>query len=848
MGELLDQVQAWQAVLGLLGALVGVTGWLAARLRSVRRGAPEPRYRAWFLREYGSYRNPYLDARDELRLDRTYIPLLATAQHDTNQVDGDVERVADGQGHVILLGEAGAGKSTALQAYGVSLLLRRTRDVPFFVPVRILAAPWQHEPLGDYLVKLMHAADPEGSEREARETVGRLLAERRLVVLLDGLDEVDPARYERVLNDIHAFTRNDSGDFPTARARFVVTSRRHSFLRISRDWLPGGGPDAHREVALRPPADAPTQLYAVSPLTETQILAYLDRFRERFPDPDGPERFLAELTRLRLVELHRNPLVLSMSVGLFAERVQLDIPRSVAALYQTMIAEMLDRHSFLQNDRQVAANRFDKADKYDVLRGFALTALDRGWFGAFQQDDLVRHTRITRGRLVIAEDEVEDLAREIFDRSGLLTPTGAGRYGFAHRSIQEHLAAEQLILLGSAGRARLRRHALEQDWRQVFVYYTAMADQAPVTPFLAGLAGVAPVLACACLAGANCADRVGADIVARVEQVLEREPDRRIPALAALLSAMAGRRPAIRRTARDAAFNWITKISEPGAINAIGGTYEPALEIAVTLIEESNDLEAGDDLVSRVAELAPNDPRLVGPLWRQLSRSPRDARPLSTDRDSGPAAQPPPAPVARLVDRLLRLAMDPVCFAELQRQPPQRPPFADDGLRREVYPFERGLSRDSNLVTLLCWAAEKEVTCSEPNLFLRARYEDPEAWRRLERDRGTAGGPHRRRRWPLHRDRNRDRDELVVGGFLTVVAVVAFGLIGTGLVGPDNRFGPLGGALALLLAGAELGIALTMLGVRPGPAADSAGDEPSHWSEAYTSDDSRHWLEPQPAE
>ncbi|GIF03934.1 NACHT domain-containing protein [Actinoplanes siamensis] len=811
MRELLNEIAAWQAVLAMLGALVGVTGWLAARLRSMRRGAPEPRYRAWFLREYAVYRNPYLDARDELRLDRTYIPLLATAQHDANQVDGDVERVADSRGHVILLGEAGAGKSTALQAYGVSLLLRRTGDVPFFVPVRVLAAPWQHDSLGDYLVKLMRTAIPQCSEREVREVIARLLAERRLVVLLDGLDEVDPARYERVLNDVHRFTHETVG------ARFVVTSRRHSFLRNSRDWLASPEPGTHREVALRPLPGAPTQVYAVSPLTETQILAYLDRFRDRFCDPEGPERFLAELNRLRLVELHRNPLVLSMSVGLFADRIRLDIPRSVAALYQTMISEMLDRHTFLQNDRQVAANRFDKTDKYDVLRGFALTALDRGWFGAFRTEDLVQHTRSTRGRLLIADDEVEDLVQEIIERSGLLTPTGPGRYGFAHRSIQEHLAAEQLIVLGGPGRERLRRHALEQDWRQVFVYYTAMADQEPVTPFLAELAVAAPILACACLSGANCADEVGADLVARVERVLETEPARRIPALAALLSAMAARRPAIRARARAAAFAWITRISEPGAINAIGGTYEPALEIATTLIEESNDPEVSDDLVAQVAELAPNDPRLVGPLWRHLGRTTR------------------PAPV---IDRLLRLAIDPVCFAELQRQPPQSPPFADDRLRREVYPFERGQSRDSNLVTLLCWAAEKQVVCSEPNLFLRARYEDPQAWRRLERDRG-----HQRRpwRWPLHRDRNRDRDELLVGGLLTVVALGAVAVVITGLAGVGNR---LGGALALVLAAAELAIALTMLGVRPGSAPDDGAEEPSHWAEAYTSDDSRHWLAP----
>ena len=43
------------------------------------------------------------------------------------------------------------------------------------------------------------------------------------------------------------------------------------------------------------------------------------------------------------LDLHRTPLILAMSVGLYARKAFYEIPSSIAELYRAMIDEMLDR-------------------------------------------------------------------------------------------------------------------------------------------------------------------------------------------------------------------------------------------------------------------------------------------------------------------------------------------------------------------------------------------------------------------------------------------------------------------------------------------------------------------------
>lgn len=828
LGAVLDWIQKVDPLMSAAVTAVALSGWVVRRMGQLRRGAPEERYRRWFVEEYRVY-NPYLAAPETLRLERTLVPLFVTEDGQPDRAADAAERIADRAGHVVLLGDAGSGKTTTLKAFGIAALggvdgrsgTGRDREVPFLVPVRLLRGVVQPGALTDYILAMLRSQKGLALTREeADQFLAQVLQQRRCVVLLDGLDEVTPTTYAAVRDEVYRFLSDHTPELPTANARIVITCRRLTFLRIAEDW------QAERFGAHRS--------YALAPLRDTEILAYLRAFPDRFPEVDGPQRFMQQLRASGTLGLHRNPLVLSMSVGLYAGRKFPAIAHSTARLYDEMIDEMLGRHSFRADGLTTGVNEFDQADKLRVLREFALrAALGPQGFGPFGRLALVEFVSATGDRLrQTLHGRAGEFVDEIIDRSGLLSRVADGQYEFVHRSLQEHLVASELLRQGDDGLRLLRERVMEREWRRVVLFYTAVADQAVVTDFIGELAEIDPVLACACLAGADCLNPVGFAVLDRMAEPLrDPAPAVMLPALAAVLSATASPRAAIRDAAREQAFTWLTKVAgEADAADALGGTHETLLDVMTMLVERLGESSVSRSMVIRLVAVVPDDPRFVEPLWRCL----RTAEGAAADDQS----------LVALVDRLLRLAADPACFAALQRQPAAHPRFATALLRQQVYPFRRGLDRQSNLVTLLCWAQEVGLAAPDINRFLAAKSTDPARWASLEADwrHQSASAVV-----PVFRAQrvDRHRAERATGAMLAVLSVAALVAVGWDLTRAPGVLSPAVGSAMVVLAAAELGLALTMLGFQPqGGMRRVRLWRPNEWVDAYEDPRSRHWLVP----
>jgi hypothetical protein len=823
-----------------VSAVVIVVSWLGLSLHRVRRGRPERRYARWFVERYSTYWNPYLDATERLRLDRTYIPLSFVDNRDGAPATATTAIADQAAGNVIVVGDAGSGKTTMLKAYGVSVLGHRRggatlasvgddqQAVPFFVPVRILAAGLARGGLAQYLTSEILGAGAGLTNDEARSFLAQLLRRRRCVVLLDGLDEVGRAGYLAICEEVYRFAQDKRPELPTAGARLVITCRHHNFLRIRDDWVSGRG---------RLVDDA---VYALAPLRDTEIVDYLHRLRDRFVRPDGPEYFMAAVRASDALNLHRSPLVLSMSVGLYAGRENFEIPRSIAKLYDTMIEEMLNRHAFSHGDeRSPAVNEFSVEDKVLLLRELSVRLAEESGFGPFR-----RNTMVAVAATLQPATRVEAFVDEVIDRSGLLSPVSDNMYEFAHRSIQEHLIAAELRLLGDEGTRQLRERALDRDWRQVVIFFCAAAHQRVVSPLLTSLARKDPVLAGGCLAGANCLDADALPILDRLADTLRSgAQDQVLPALAALLSATTSPRLTIQDAAKTRIHDSLTAIAaQSDALSALGGDVEAVLGIVTKLIDQVARNPISRTLVSRLVAIVPDDPRLVEPLWRCVTDP---SLPRSADVDGG-ADLTTKADLAmrQFVERLLTLAMDPLCFAELQRQPTAAPTFATPDLRRRVYPFRSGLDPSSNLVTVLCWAEELAVTPPHPNRFLEARSEDRRAWARIEQDRRRRGFSPRLPRPRLSVVSGSPGRALAGVALVMLAAIVAIVVVidvasSNGALSRPVQIG------TLVLAVAEIALALPMVGVRFGVNLTPLHLwQPNAFVDAYDDPRSRHWLLP----
>lgn len=816
-------------------ALVKFVKWV--RLRRW----PERRYTTWFLNNYGSQWNPYLEANEEL--DLAHVPLSVVEDRsdsssllpataviadptlgNTDHTSGDTDHTL---GNIVVVGDAGSGKTTTLKAYGVAALRRRLPvrgrssprqpDIPFFVPVHALTGVLHKDRcLVDHLESDILKAKAGLTAEEARTFLAQVLRQGRCVVLLDGIDEVGQDDYHRLCTAVRQFASDENGDLPTKRARLVVTCRRYNFLRIKKDWV---GNDDPRPLDVRDPdSRRPFNggVYRLAPLQAAEILQYLHKLRHRFTNPDdGPANFMAAIRAANTLDFHGTPLVLAMSVGLYAKRGVNQIPHSIADLYDKMIQEMLDRWRHSPDDSPGNLH-FRREDKLRFLRELSLELAEGPTgFEPFDLKSMLHVAEQLRPSLQqVPEGRVDAFVTEIIDSSGLLSAAPERReYEFAHRSIQEHLAAAELALREDGASRLLQLVREDPEWRQVVLFFTARVTQRVVSPFLAKLADKDVVLAGACLASADCVDDVAIDILTRLARQLHA-PDREpvLLAFAALIGATTSPRQEVQDEARRLVSEYGSGIVRgQDAVNAFGGDVHGLLDVVTLLVDRVEQAgqvrQAGLDgrLMSELTAMVPgNERRLVKPLWQFLT-SPT-IQPLIT------AGQPVEPYVKTLVERLLTLATDRDCFAQLQNQPaPDQSPVIE-ALREGVYPFQNGLKRSDNLVTLLCWAERIGLDAAHVNEFMKARASDQAAWARIETD----------RRWdnlaiplpPLpHLVRAEDRSPyaahfglvLLLSTIFLVAPVVVDAASAEPVLPPPVRLG------FFLLALTELGIAVALL-------------------------------------
>lgn len=373
-----------------------------------------------------------------------------------------VDEIAGDADHVIVLGDAGSGKSwfarrTAVErARGaIAAMASSAGDVGPPIPIFARCSTFlSHE--GDVVDALASAAVAEVSERlpsdADRATLPARLAERirtpdqPLLVVLDGLDEAEnlrsPDRLRRlamVVNDPTATTAapGPTPDDPRVERRIVLTSRAASW----REQLVAGDRSTQVVVELLPMSYPNTVEAAVTAWLgdETQRSRVLERLR------DEPE----------LAELATSPLL--CAVICFIASKGADLPATRSELLATVVDQLL-RLRWRQHDPDDRAVR----EARNQLCRLAM---------AGARDD-------PETSLADWPDEVDDsVATDVSDVVDAAVSTVAPRVTtgsattrrFLHRSIRAHLVAEAIGAMGTEEAAdTLQRHLwFDPEWEDL---------------------------------------------------------------------------------------------------------------------------------------------------------------------------------------------------------------------------------------------------------------------------------------------------------------------------------------------------------------------------------------------
>jgi energy-coupling factor transporter ATP-binding protein EcfA2 len=372
----------------------------------------------------------------------------------------DVSRLA-------IVGPPGSGKTTLLKHIAGTLggrgsELPRGHSCRGYLPFLIFLRDHSAQITADPRVTLAEVVRSDVAKLRVEEPAGWIenrLANGQCLVLLDGLDEVAK--------------RDDRRKIVEWAEREMAANTGNTYVITSRPY------------GLRPNPPAGATVFEVQPFTERQMGEFLRRWylathvRQTGRNDVGvqlnAEKDAADLLeRLRgntqLYELGVNPLLLTMMAHVHHYRNVL--PGSRAELYREVCQVLLGK----RQEAKGLTSELSIDQKEAVLRNLALRMMRDG----IQIVPAARADRMLRPVLqrVGTDDSGVNFLDAIETTSGLVVERDIGMHSFAHKTLQEYLAAVEIkekaeleLLLDSLG---------DEWWREVHLLYAAQSDASPL--------------------------------------------------------------------------------------------------------------------------------------------------------------------------------------------------------------------------------------------------------------------------------------------------------------------------------------------------------------------------------
>ncbi|ONI80418.1 hypothetical protein ALI22I_44670 [Saccharothrix sp. ALI-22-I] len=382
---------------------------------------------------------------------------------------------------VLLLGRAGAGKTTFLQwlAHETALATGQGEPdgtwrgvVPFYVPLRQFAD--RELPLAEELVRV---TTPVLAGEKPDRWVTDLLAQGRALLLVDGIDELLIRRRDSVRTWLSGLLRN----YPDAW--YVVTSRPSA---VDETWL---APDDIGVPGLVRFELMPLSGPGVRDLVSNWFAAV------RVTEPESSHEWLSRcerklkealLKRPDVLRLVSSPLLCSLLCALY-RRENMYLPYSRKDLLNRALELLLGEWDLRRGVQVETELRMTGNEKVVLLERFAAPMVRNGEHVVTRSAAARRIERAMTG-LRSTDLDAHEVLRHLVERTGLLRDDeGDGHIRFVHRIFRDFLAAGDFVKSGELAYLVDNAHDAAKELDEVIFMAAAQARAHEAGELLLGM-------------------------------------------------------------------------------------------------------------------------------------------------------------------------------------------------------------------------------------------------------------------------------------------------------------------------------------------------------------------------
>jgi predicted NACHT family NTPase len=368
-----------------------------------------------------------------------------------------------------ILGKPGAGKSTFLKHLAIQSNHEKfaANQVPIFVALRDFAESCRDQ----VQISLLEFIYQEflASDIHDLRVLKKLLQEGRVLLLIDGMDEVSREQEHAVLNEIRRF-------FEKYYKNQIVASCRTASPRF----------------ALKGFTDV-----EIAPFTQAQITAFSQKWFVEFSKTNAADGISNSLQFIVNVELAENwqfrrlittPLFLHLACSIFHRQDKFPIKQ--AEFYKQGMDLLLGKWDEAKGiERDQVYRGFLLPQKLKLLSQIASTTFEKGQY-FFEQGVIEQHISDYMQSLPEFSADPEEIRQAseaillaIESQHGLVAERSRGIFSFSYLALQEYFTARKIVAshnvqaLGDSLQG-LVDHVTDPHWREIFLLTASMLRSA----------------------------------------------------------------------------------------------------------------------------------------------------------------------------------------------------------------------------------------------------------------------------------------------------------------------------------------------------------------------------------